>query len=301
MIERLTDRERQILELAARHLTSKQIGPRLGIRPASVDTFMQTIIRKLGVAGRKEAVIAYMAARGGGASDRDDLDFGSSSVVDPQTSPPSGGVARPGDPNLLAASQKASNPAQAKTGSAHFERPWSDVRRLAGWGLGSPARRLVAIAIAAMTLGLVTLGVAAVGFGLNQAFDRMLRTKASTQLAGQAKVRAPIMQNLTAARIAKQLFTAEDALDHTLGETARLITSLCEARIAHRLPAIAGQRVIADAAQALAALERARRNVLGAHEGLAVLRDEYGLETLAAGVLHKPEGLKPSGELEAAA
>ena len=40
MIERLTDRERQILDLAAQHLTSKQIGPLLGIGPASVDTFM---------------------------------------------------------------------------------------------------------------------------------------------------------------------------------------------------------------------------------------------------------------------
>jgi hypothetical protein len=109
------------------------------------------------------------------------------------------------------------------------------------------------------------------------------------------------MQNLTTARVAKQLFSAEDALDRTLGETAKLITSLCEARIANRLPAIAGQRVIGGAAEALAALERARRSVLDTHAGLADLREEYGFETLAAGVLHKPEGVAPQGALEAAA
>ncbi|WP_143324481.1 hypothetical protein [Caulobacter sp. FWC2] len=109
------------------------------------------------------------------------------------------------------------------------------------------------------------------------------------------------MQNLTAARVAKQLFSAEDALDRTLGETAKLISSLCEARIANRLPAIAGQRVIGGAAEALAALERARRSVLDTHEGLADLREEYGFETVAAGVLHKPEGAAPQGALEAAA
>lgn len=109
------------------------------------------------------------------------------------------------------------------------------------------------------------------------------------------------MQNLTGARIATQLFSAEDAIDRTLGETAKLITSMCEARIAHRLPAIAGQRVIGGATEALAALERARRSVLDTHDGLAFLRDEYGFEAIAAGVLHKPEGVAPAGALEAAA
>ena len=109
------------------------------------------------------------------------------------------------------------------------------------------------------------------------------------------------MQNLTGARIAKQLFSAEDALDRTLGETAKLITSMCEARIANQLPAIAGQRVIGGATEALAALERARRSVLDTHEGLAALRDEYGFETTGAGVLHKPEGLASGRALGAAA
>ena len=109
------------------------------------------------------------------------------------------------------------------------------------------------------------------------------------------------MQNLTGARVAKQLFAAEDAIDRTLGETAKLIASICEARIAHRLPAIAGEQVIGGAAEALAALERARRSVLVTHDGLAGLREEYGFDTYAAGVLHKPDAPAPTGALGAVA
>ena len=109
------------------------------------------------------------------------------------------------------------------------------------------------------------------------------------------------MQNLTGARVARQLFSAEDAIDRTLGETAKLITTMCEARIASRLPAAAGQRVIGGAAEALAALARARRHVLDTHEDLARLGDEYGFATVDAGALHKPAPVQPAGALEAAA
>jgi DNA-binding CsgD family transcriptional regulator len=155
-VERLTDRERQILDLAAQHLTSKQIGPLLGIRPASVDTFMQAIIRKLGVAGRKEAVIAYLAAvREPGQGRRDDLDFGSSSVFAPSGPPSGGGVGWDGED-------------VSRTRRLGL-RVWRGVRSR----VTSPARRLVAIAIAAMVLGLVTLGAVVMGYGLIRTFDRM--------------------------------------------------------------------------------------------------------------------------------
>lgn len=155
-VERLTDRERQILALVAQHLTSKQIGPRLGIRPASVDTFMQAIIRKLGVAGRKEAVIAYLATvRDQEQPGRDDLDFGSSTVSGQGARPSGGEVTRDGDEG---------SPLQRVR-----LRLWRATRR----SVDSPARRLVAIAIAAMVLGVVTLGAVAVGYGLIQTFDRM--------------------------------------------------------------------------------------------------------------------------------
>lgn len=108
-------------------------------------------------------------------------------------------------------------------------------------------------------------------------------------------------QNFTGARVAKQLFAAEDAIDLTLGETAKLLTSMCEARIANRLPALAGQRAIGGLAEAVVALERARRSVLETHDGLAEIRDEYGFAVTAAGVLHKPEGRSGAAALTAAA
>lgn len=171
MLERLTDRERQILDLASQHLTSKQIGPLLGIRPASVDTFMQAIIRKLGVASRKEAVIAYIAAA---KADRDDLDFGSSPVVGDGGSRPTTTVTRDGDHGPLPIPPDASHAVELEAGAPQSERLRPKAARLVRWGLRSPARRLVAIAIAAMILGLVTLGAAAVGYVLNRSIDRML-------------------------------------------------------------------------------------------------------------------------------
>ncbi|WP_163234000.1 response regulator transcription factor [Caulobacter rhizosphaerae] len=184
MIERLTERERQILELAARHLTSKQIGPLLGIRPASVDTFMQSIIRKLEVAGRKDAVIAYIAARDARPSNRDDLDFGSSPMAPSEPARPAGVVSGDGHRHPIPAADGALAPTGVN-GSA-VERRAKAARRLS-WDLGSPARRLVAVAIAAMVLSLVTFGAIAVGYGLNQVFDRMLRDHGNQPEASQAK------------------------------------------------------------------------------------------------------------------
>lgn len=302
MNENLTERERQILDLAARHLTSKQIGPLLGIRPASVDTFMQTIMRKLGVSSRKDAVIAYLAAmRSQAAPGRDDLDFGLSPVAGAEPGRSTDAVTKDGHPKPLPAIEDVSHPEGSGTWAGDIERTRPPNGRLARWSLGSPARRLVAVAIAALVLGLVTCGAVAVGWGLNRAFDRMFSEHAIHPTAGPGHSQSNIMQNLTGARIAKQLFSTEDAIDRTLGETARLIASMCDARLANQLPAIAGQRVIGGAAEALAALERARRSVLDTHEGLADLRDEYGLDVIAAGVLHKPEGLALAPALGAAA
>jgi hypothetical protein len=94
--------------------------------------------------------------------------------------------------------------------------------------------------------------------------------------------------NLTGARVARQLMSAEDALDTTLGETGKLLASMCEARVSQKLPAVAGRKAIAGLADAVSALEAARRGMLDVHEGLAEVRDAYGLEVSAAGVLPKP-------------
>lgn len=94
--------------------------------------------------------------------------------------------------------------------------------------------------------------------------------------------------NLTGARVARQLMSAEDALDATLGEAGKLLTSMCEARVSQKLPAVAGRKAIAGLAGAVSALEAARQGILEVHDGLAEVRDAYGVEVTAAGVLPKP-------------
>jgi DNA-binding CsgD family transcriptional regulator len=59
----LSVRERQCLELAARGLTSNDIGDKLGITERTANFHVSNIIRKTGVLNRKEA-IAVAIARG---------------------------------------------------------------------------------------------------------------------------------------------------------------------------------------------------------------------------------------------
>lgn len=59
----LTGRERQVLSIAAEGLTARQIGTRLGLRERTITTHLAHIYRKLGAAGRIEAISS--AARSG--------------------------------------------------------------------------------------------------------------------------------------------------------------------------------------------------------------------------------------------
>jgi DNA-binding CsgD family transcriptional regulator len=55
LVAALTEKEREVLRLVARHLTSKEIGPRLGIAPDSVDARAKRAMRKLGFTDRGKA------------------------------------------------------------------------------------------------------------------------------------------------------------------------------------------------------------------------------------------------------
>ena len=59
----LTDRERQVLSVAAQGFTARQIGSRLGLRERTVTTHLSRIYKKLGAAGRLHAI--DRAARSG--------------------------------------------------------------------------------------------------------------------------------------------------------------------------------------------------------------------------------------------
>jgi DNA-binding NarL/FixJ family response regulator len=55
---RLTEREREVLEIAAEGLTARQIGARLGVRERTVTTHLGRIYNKLGVGTRVAAIRA---------------------------------------------------------------------------------------------------------------------------------------------------------------------------------------------------------------------------------------------------
>jgi DNA-binding NarL/FixJ family response regulator len=60
---RLTEREREVLTVAAEGLTARQIADRLGVRERTITTHLARIYGKLGVGNRLAAI--RMAARSG--------------------------------------------------------------------------------------------------------------------------------------------------------------------------------------------------------------------------------------------
>lgn len=60
----LSPRQRQILDLVALRRNSKEIARELGLSPATVDSHVATILTKLGVSTRREAVERLLGATG---------------------------------------------------------------------------------------------------------------------------------------------------------------------------------------------------------------------------------------------
>lgn len=54
-LDRLTEQQRACLRMVYRHMTSKEIAPRLGIEPGSVDQHIKAAMRVLGVGERRTA------------------------------------------------------------------------------------------------------------------------------------------------------------------------------------------------------------------------------------------------------
>jgi DNA-binding CsgD family transcriptional regulator len=59
---RLSDREREVLELAAMGLTNSEVGTRLNISTHAVKFHLAAIYRKLGVSNRTEAAFVHLRA-----------------------------------------------------------------------------------------------------------------------------------------------------------------------------------------------------------------------------------------------
>jgi DNA-binding CsgD family transcriptional regulator len=56
-LARLTEKQRECLRLVYAHLSSKEIAPRLGVEPGTVDQYIKAAMRILGVADRRAAAL----------------------------------------------------------------------------------------------------------------------------------------------------------------------------------------------------------------------------------------------------
>jgi hypothetical protein len=101
-------------------------------------------------------------------------------------------------------------------------------------------------------------------------------------------------QRLSAAKkVATSLFEAEDEIDQAITRTSGLMIKILQARQEAKLPAIIGQEAIEAVGAAVASLVQSRREILQAHAGLDVAREQIGVPTRAWGdVFPKPA---PSG------
>lgn len=93
--------------------------------------------------------------------------------------------------------------------------------------------------------------------------------------------------------LAERLWSAEQAVDAALGEAAALMALLPQARREAALAATVAQPAFSAAADSVAALARARGDLVEAHRTLAALARKLGLDALAAGPMDKPKDDRP--------
>lgn len=96
--------------------------------------------------------------------------------------------------------------------------------------------------------------------------------------------------------VAARLHAAEAAIDTALTETAQLAALLPAARTGACLSAVTGQKAFDGAAASIGALAEARSHIVDTHNALAALARRMGLDTVAVGILDKPEDSPPVGD-----
>jgi len=86
-----------------------------------------------------------------------------------------------------------------------------------------------------------------------------------------------------ALQVAESLFAAERAIDVALASAAQLTAIMPTARTQANLSAVVGQGAIESAAEAFAALVRARQQIVATHQQLDETKVQIGLRTVAIG------------------
>jgi hypothetical protein len=93
----------------------------------------------------------------------------------------------------------------------------------------------------------------------------------------------PRLRQEVAQKVADRLFAVESAIDIALTRAAELNAAMPMARAEARLPAMIGQTALDRAAEAFAALVKARRRIVETHESLDQARTQIGLREVNVG------------------
>lgn len=86
-----------------------------------------------------------------------------------------------------------------------------------------------------------------------------------------------------AIKVTRSLYASEDTIDAALTQVAKFVGEMPVARQQLNLAASVGQDAIAEAVKAMTALNEAREAMVKAHDALAVVRDQFGLQPVGFG------------------
>ena len=156
MLGTLTEGQSDVIELVARHMSSKEIARQLNIAPATVDQRVKAVWKKLGTTDRKSAARKYMVLRQlTGQPIYEGLVYERSNIV------PSGGVDQSLTPKTTARAPFVFRNAQGGFAAAVFGRRSGFLgqfdKRFGRWG------RAGWIVVCALVLALVFLLIVPIG------------------------------------------------------------------------------------------------------------------------------------------
>jgi hypothetical protein len=91
-----------------------------------------------------------------------------------------------------------------------------------------------------------------------------------------------------AMKVAESLFAVEEAIDLALARAAELTSTMVSARLDAKLSAIVAQDAFEGSASTVAALVRARADIVATHKKLSESQVQIGLGTVSFGDNGKP-------------
>lgn len=114
-----------------------------------------------------------------------------------------------------------------------------------------------------------------------------------------------LMRNMqVGVRVARQVRTAEHAIDQAMIEVCRLIQTSLEGRVESRLAAEVGQSAIENIVAGLGQLATVRASVVAGHADLATVAEDHGIGWRMDGMGEdkvKPTGAMPADVIKLAA